>query len=323
MPDFRTYYNAWCKQEAKDLELNSDYKDVLKNKAMNLSEDGEIKGEVISFINTSVELLGKIKNDEFDYFLIKEKIFDKIKNQKFTNYKLNEKYDDVGLLRYDLDQCFYANDIFADYEIFFEKEVKKLNTDVDFKWFKKEFFNDDEKLATYYYLEDKIKNLKIKINDEYVGLDKSNSAEIEKYADLFSNYSSKIQKITNKKDVALEFVCKSIEGYFDKINDERYDRIIKKYIYNYYENNAVIEERQVENTKHYVLHVLDVLEDYDDEVYNFICQAFGLWTGTGYALNGGENIYKNLTRNDNKNAYILKRIIKEYNNVKQCKKIKI
>lgn len=322
VPDFRTYYDAWHKQEEIDLEFNSDYKNVLENKVKNLSEDGEIKNEVSNFINISKELLEEIKNGEFDYFLIKEKIFDKIKNQKFTNYKLNEKYEDIGLLRYDLDACFETNNIFADYQIFFEKEVKKLNTNVDFEWFKEKFFNDDEFLATYYYLEDKIKKLKIKIDDEYVELDKSNNPKIREYASLFSNCSAILQKIVNKKDVELQELCKTVEGFFDKINDERYDRIIKKYNYNYYENNAIIEFRQVENTKHYVLHVLDLLEVGAAE-YNFICQAFGLWTGVGYVLDGTSDIYNNLIKNDNKNAYILKRIITEQNTVKQCKKIKL
>lgn len=322
VPDFRTYYNAWHTQEERGLELNSDYKNVLENKVKNLSEDGEIKNEVVYFINTSEELLKEIKNGEFDYFLIKEKIFDKIKKQNFTKYKLNEKYDDIAILKNDLYVCFYQNDIFADYQTFFEKEVKKINTNVNFNWFKEKFFFNNDFLATYYYLEDKVKKLKIKINDEYVDLSKSNDAKIREYVSLFSHCSAEIQRVTNKKDVELQELCKTVEGCFDKINDERYDRIIKKYNYNYYENNDIIETRQVENTKHYVLHVLDSLEAGAAE-YNFICQAFGLWTGVGYALDGTSDIYKNLTKNNNKNAFILKRIIKEHNTVKQCRKIKL
>lgn len=322
VPDFRTYYNAWHAQEAKDLELNSYYKDVLENKVKNLSEDGEIKNEVTNFIRVLKALLESIKNNEFDYVLIKEKIFNKIKKQKFTNYNLNEKYDDIALLKNDLYVCFYQNDIFADYKTFFEKEINNLNTNASFEWFKSEFFNNNKFFAAYCYLEDKVKKIKIKINDEYVDLSKSNDVKIREYVSLFSHCPAGIQRIENIKDIVAEQICKSVEGYFDIINDERYDRIIKKYKYNYYENNVVIEERQVENTKHYVLHVLDSLEVGAAE-YNFICQAFGLWTGVGYALDGTSDIYNNLTKNDNKNAFILKRIAKEQNTIKQCRKIKL
>jgi hypothetical protein len=323
VPDFRTYYDAWHTQEEIGSHINSDYKNVLENKVKNLSEDGEIKNVVFNFIEASEQLAEYIKSGEFDYVLIKEKIFNKIKNQKFANYKLNEKYDDIGLLRYDLDACFKVNDIFADYKTFFEKEIKKLNTNVDFKWFKEKFFSDNKFFAAYCYLEDEVKKIKIKINDKYVDLDKSSDDKIREYVSLFSNGKSGVQRIKNIKDTAAEQVCKAVEGFFDRINDEKYDRIIKKYKYNYYENNAVIEERQVENTKHYVLHILDELYSNDNALYNFVCQAFGLWTGVGYALDGTSDIYKNLTKNDNKNAYILNKIYTEYYSARYCKKINI
>lgn len=323
VPDFRTYYDAWHTQEEIGSHINSDYKNVLENKVKNLSEDGEIKNVVFNFIEASEQLAEYIKSGEFDYFLIKEKIFNKIKNQKFANYKLNEKYDDIAILKNDLYVCFYQNDIFADYQTFFEKEVKKLNTNVDFKWFKEKFFSDNKFFAAYCYLEDKVKKIKIKINDKYVDLDKSSDDKIREYVSLFSNGKSGVQRIKNIKDTAAEQVCKAVEGFFDRINDEKYDRIIKKYKYNYYENNAVVEERQVENTKHYVLHILDELYSNDNTLYNFVCQAFGLWTGVGYALDGTSDIYKNLTKNGNKNAYILNKIYTEYYSARYCKKINI
>lgn len=312
VPDFRTYYKAWHDQEAINSELNNDYKNILENKVKNLSEDGEVKNEVVSLIN---EING-FELGNFDFITVKKEIFDKIKKQKFS-FSIKEKYDDIAILKNDLYKCFYQNNILENYKTFFDKEIKKINSDKDSTWFSKTFFNGDKKVATYYYLEETLDNLTIKINNDYKPLESSEDETILKYVEEFKNYKKTLQEIkTKEKEITfkLEASCKNIEGYIEKINDDSYNRIIKKYKY-ITSNNG--DEKQVENIEHYILYVLDNTIALEKD-YNFIAQFLGLWGGVG-VVSG--NIYKNLTNNNNKNVFYLERILKKYNNEKIYKKV--